>query len=101
MCDCDYFHLCIYSQCDIIVFVITNNLLLERNVLILGKLIKKIATENNISEEIVEKSIEKIITSSMNRFANDKYTLWKSVFGEERPSAEEFLEKMDDLVIKN
>ena len=37
----------------------------------------------------------------MNRFANDKYTLWKTVFGEERPSAEEFLEKMDNLVIKN
>jgi len=69
-------------------------------VLTLGKLIKKIAMDNKVSEEIVEKSIEKIITSSMNRFANDKYTLWKSVFGEKRPSAEEFLEKMDDLVIK-
>ena len=66
----------------------------------MGKLIKKIAMDNKVSEEIVEKSIEKIITSSMNRFANDKYTLWKSVFGEKRPSAEEFLEKMDDLVIK-
>ena len=36
-----------------------------------------------------------------NIFVNDKYSLWKTVFGEERPSAEEFLEKMDDLVIKN
>ena len=67
----------------------------------MGKLIKKIATENNVSEETVEKSIEKIITSAMNTLANDKHTLWKTVFGEKRPSAEEFLEKMDDLIIKN
>lgn len=69
--------------------------------LILGKLIKKIATENNVSEEIVENSFEKIITSIMDRFSNDKYSLWKTVFGEKRPSVEEFLEKMDDLTIKN
>ena len=67
----------------------------------MGKLIKKIATENNISEKTVENSFEKIITSIMEKFADDKYSLWKTVFGEKRPSVEEFLEKMDDLTIKN
>ena len=37
----------------------------------------------------------------MEKFADDKYSLWKTVFGEKRPSVEEFLEKMDDLTIKN
>lgn len=36
----------------------------------------------------------------MDTLGNDKYTLWKTVFGEKRPSVEEFLEKMDDLTIK-
>jgi len=67
----------------------------------MGKLVKQIAKENNVSEETVENSIEKIITSSMESLGNDKYTLWKAVFGEKRPSVEEFLEKIDDLVIKN
>ena len=67
----------------------------------MGNLIKKIATENNISEKIVENSFEKIITSIMEKFEDDKYSLWKTVFGEKRPSVEEFLEKMDDLTIKN
>ena len=67
----------------------------------LGKLIKQLATESNVSEEDIERSIEHIITSSMNTFANDKYTLWKTVFGDKRPSVKEFLEKMDDLTIKN
>ncbi len=66
----------------------------------MGKLIKKIATENNVSEETVENCFEKIITSSMETLGNDKYTLWKTVFGEKRPSVEEFLEKMDDLTFK-
>ena len=66
----------------------------------LGKLIKQLATKNNISKEEVEKSIEHIITSYMNTLADDKYTLWKTVFGEKRPSVEEFLEKMDNLTIK-
>ena len=64
----------------------------------MGKLVKQLAIENNVTEEIVESSIEKIITSLMMN--NDKYTLWKTVFGDKRPSVEEFLEKMDNLTIK-
>lgn len=67
----------------------------------MGKLIKKIAIENDVSEEVVENSIERIISSIMDEDGNDKYTLWDTVFGDKRPSAEEFLEKMDDLIIKN
>lgn len=67
----------------------------------MGILIKQLATENNVSEETVEKSIEQIISSTMDTLSNNKYTLWKTVFGEKRPSVEEFLEKMDDLTIKN
>ena len=67
----------------------------------MGNLIKQLATENGVSEEIVEKSIEHIISSAMDTLGNDKYTLWKTVFSEKRPSVEEFLEKMDDLTINN
>lgn len=67
----------------------------------MGNLIKQLATENGVSEETVEKSIEHIISSAMDTLGNDKYTLWKTVFGEKRLSVEEFLEKMDDLTIKN
>ncbi len=59
----------------------------------LGKLIKQLAIENDVTEEMVEMSIEKIITSLMESMGNDKYTLWKTVFGDKRPSVEEFLEK--------
>ena len=67
----------------------------------MGNLIKQFAIENGVSEEIVKKSIEHIILSTMDTLGNDKYTLWKTVFGEKRPSVEEFLEKIDDLTIKN
>ena len=96
MCDCDYFHLCIYSHC----VTITLNIQLERSVAVLGNLVKQLAIENNVTEEIVESSIEKIITSLMDGMSNDKYTLWNTVFGDKRPSVEEFLEKMDNLTIK-
>ena len=66
----------------------------------MGKLVKQLAIENNVTEEIVESSIEKIITSLMEGMSNDKYTLWNTVFGDKRPSVEEFLEKMDNLTIK-
>ena len=67
----------------------------------MGNLIKQLAIENSVSEETVDKSIEHIILSTMDTLGNDKYTLWKTVFGEKRPSVEEFLEKMDDLTINN
>ena len=67
----------------------------------MGNLIKQFAIENGVSEEIVKKSIEHIILSTMDTLGNDKYTLWKTVFGEKRPSVEEFLEKIDDLTINN
>ncbi len=67
----------------------------------MGSLIKQLATENGVSEETVEKSIEHIISSTMDTIGNDKYTLWKTVFGEKIPSVKEFLEKMDNLTIKN
>ena len=66
----------------------------------MGNLVKQLAIENDVSEETIEKSIEHIISSAMDTLGNDKYTLWKTVFGEKRPSIEEFLEKMDDLTIK-
>lgn len=66
----------------------------------MGKLIKKIAIENDVSEEVVENSIERIISSIMDEDCNDRYTLWDTVFGDKRPSVEEFLEKMDDLTYK-
>lgn len=66
----------------------------------MGNLVKQLAIENVVSEETIEKSIEHIISSTMDTLGNDKYTLWKTVFGEKRPSIEEFLEKMDDLTIK-
>lgn len=67
----------------------------------MGNLVKQLAIENDVSEETIEKSIEHIISSTMDTLGNDKYTLWKTVFGEKRPSIEEFLEKLDDLTINN
>ena len=66
----------------------------------MGNLIKQLAIENGVSEEIVENSIEKIITSLMDGMSNNKYTLWDTVFGDKKPSVEEFLEKMNNLTIK-
>ena len=66
----------------------------------LGNLIKQLAIENGVTEEIVEKSIDQVISSAWGAFSNDKYSLWKTIFGEKRPSAEEFLEKTDDFKIK-
>lgn len=65
----------------------------------MGNLVKQLSIENGVSEEIVENSIEKIITSLMDGMSNNKYTLWDTVFGDKRPSVEEFLEKMNYLTI--